>query len=139
MHRTSVPMLWRRFRNKYHLIGTYCEKCKTGFYPPREVCPECRRGGKIVEKKFSNYGEIVTYTVISAPPAGFEKGAPYALAIVKMDENGPNVLGQVVDCDFEKLGMGLRVETTFRKIYEDGKEGIVQYGLKFMPITHENL
>ena len=98
MHRTSVPMLWRRFKNKYKLIGTHCEKCNTDFYPPRELCPKCRRTGKIVEKRFSNYGAIVTYTQIYAPPAGFEKSVPYALAIVRLDKNGPDVLGQVVDC-----------------------------------------
>ncbi len=139
MHRTSVPMLWRRFKNKYKLLGTHCEKCNTDFYPPRELCPKCRRTGKIVEKRFSNYGAIVTYTQIYAPPAGFEKSVPYALAIVRLDKNGPDVLGQVVDCDAKKLKIGLRVEASFRKIYEDGKEGIIQYGIKFMPITHENL
>ncbi len=139
MHRTSVPMLWRRFKNKYKLIGTHCEKCNTDFYPPRELCPKCRRTGKIIEKRFSNYGTIFTYTRIYAPPAGFEKDVPYNIAIVKLDNNGPDVLGQIVDCDPKNLKIGLRVEASFRKIYEDGKEGIIQYGIKFMPITHENL
>jgi len=139
MHKTSVPMLWRRFKNKYILCGTNCEKCNTDFYPPREICPKCRRLGKIVEKKFSNYGEIVTYTQIYAPPSGFEKSVPYTVAIVKLDDNGPNVAGQVVDCDAKCLKIGMRVEATFRKIYEDGNEGIIHYGIKFMPITHEKL
>ncbi|MFH1127746.1 MAG: Zn-ribbon domain-containing OB-fold protein [archaeon] len=138
MHKTSVAMLWRRFKNKYQLYGTYCEKCKTDYYPPREICPVCRRLGKIVEKKFSNYGEIVSYTQTHASPAGFEKSVPYTVALVKMD-NGPTVVGQLIDTDEEKVKIGLRVETTFRKIYEDGEEGIIHYGLKFMPITHENL
>ncbi len=139
MHKTSVAMLWRQFKHKYHLIGTYCEKCKTGYYPPRQVCPKCRRSGKITEKKFSNYGTITTHTTVFASPAGFEKSVPYPLAIIKLDNNGPNVVGQIIDCDLDKLKIGLRVETTFRKIYEDGKEGIIHYGIKFMPITHENL
>jgi len=45
--------------------------------------------GKISEKKFNNYGEIVTYTQIYAPPSGFEKSVPYTVAIVKLDGNGP--------------------------------------------------
>lgn len=139
MHKTSVPMLWRRFKNKYQLVGSHCENCKTNFYPLRVLCPKCRREGKIVDKKFTNYGEVVSYTHTHAPPAGFEKSAPYTVAIVKFDDDGPDVVGQIVDCESENMKIGLRVEATFRKIYEDGTEGIIHYGLKFKPITHENL
>lgn len=130
MHRTSVPLLWRRFKHRYQLLGNYCKTCGANFYPPREICPTCRRKGILEEKEFSNTGTIVSYTVITAAPTGFEKQTPYALAIIDL-ESGPRLVSQIVDMPLDKLKIGLKVTSCFRKIYEDGKEGIIHYGLKF--------
>ncbi len=133
MHKTSVPGVWRRFKNRYQVVGTQCETCKTNFYPPRELCPKCRRGGKISEKKFAGVGKIVTYTRVHAAPSGYEKQVPYAVAIVQLEE-GPMLTAQIVDYKTDELKIGQSVRATFRKMYEDGDEGIIHYGTKFTPI-----
>ena len=133
MHKTSVPGVWRRFKNRYQVVGTQCETCKTNFYPPRELCPKCRRGGKISEKKFAGIGKIVTYTRVHAAPAGYEKQVPYAVAIVQLEE-GPMLTAQIVDYKVEERKIGQNVRATFRKMYEDGDEGIIHYGTKFTPV-----
>ncbi len=82
------------------------------------------------EFKFSGKGEIYSYTVIRAPPQGFDYQVPYVIAIVKMDE-GPFITTQIVDCNPEDVEIGKRVETVFRKVIADGESGIIRYGYKF--------
>ena len=42
----------------------------------------------------SGRGKVVTFTVIRYPPEGFEKEAPYVVALVDLDE-GPRVIGRI--------------------------------------------
>ena len=95
MHRSSVPLFWRLKESKYKLIGTKCATCSELYFPPRQLCPKCRRDGKIEPFQFSGNGEIVSYTIIRTAPSGFEKLAPYVVAIVKLEE-GPQISGQIV-------------------------------------------
>ncbi len=132
MHKANVPMAWRRFKSKYNLVGTKCTKCNSSFYPPRLICPKCRREGKIEEFEFKGTGKIVSYTIIRSGPDGFEKQTPYPIAIVELDE-GARVTGQIVDYVDSDLAIGKKVAPVFRKVYESGKEGIIHYGIKFKP------
>lgn len=126
---SSIPLFWRLREAKYRLIGTKCAKCGSPFFPPRSLCPKCRRKGRIESFQFSGRGEILTYTIIRSPPEGFEREAPYAVAIIRLDE-GVNVSGQVRS-DLERIEIGKRVEAIFRKIHEDGPAGVINYGIKF--------
>lgn len=128
----GLASYWRLIPQRYNLIGTECRNCGSRFFPPRKICPRCRRQGDIVNHKFKGVGEIYSYTVIHAAPEGFEFQKPYILAIIKLDE-GPLVTAQVVDCRPEKVEIGQRVEMVFRKIYAGGKEGTIRYGYKFRP------
>jgi len=127
--RSSVPLYWRLQKAKYRLVGTKCLNCGGIFYPPRSLCPTCRSKGKLEDIQLSGKGEIISYTVIRTAPQGFGRYAPYAIAIIKLDE-GPKITGQVVD-DPEKIEVGKRVYPVFRKIYEDGDDGIIHYGIKW--------
>lgn len=125
----SVPLNWRLQKPKYALIGTQCTACGQKFLPPRSFCPECRRKGKIESFRFSGKGTIETFTIIRVAPEGFEEHAPYAVAIIKTAE-GPRISGQVVG-EFSLLDFGKRVETVFRKMSEDGPEGLISYAAKW--------
>lgn len=129
MVHSSVPLFWRLREAKYRLVGTKCRKCVSLFFPPRSLCPKCRRKGEIEPFPFSGSGRITAHTVIRTPPEGFERQAPYAVAIIRLDE-GVNVSGQVVG-DLENIEAGKRVKTVFRKMHEDGPAGVIHYGLKF--------
>lgn len=126
----GLPMTWRRIPERYGLIGSECENCGMKYFPVRKVCPKCRRKGKVREVKFSGKGKIYSHTVIYAPPTGFELDAPYIMAIVELDE-GPRLTAQIVDSNAEDVKIGTPVEMVFRKIQEDGKEGLIHYGFKF--------
>ena len=128
-HRSSIPLYWRLKKSKYRLVGTRCMQCSSVFFPPRNICHTCRRKGKVEEFAFSGNGSIVSFTIIRAAPEGFEQYAPYAVAIIRLDE-GQMVSGQIVG-DVNNIEIGKRVRSVFRKVYEDGEDGLIHYGSKF--------
>lgn len=132
MTEKAVAHHWRRFRERYGLVGSKCESCKHYFYPTSVICPKCRRGGKVSDYKFSGKGKVFSFTVVRVPPEGFERYVPYIMAIVELAE-GARVVSQVVDCKPEDISIGMPVEMCFRKIKEDGKSGLIHYGFKFRP------
>lgn len=128
----AVPFHWRRFKERYHLIGSQCDHCGNHFYPPREICPHCRRSGKVKEVKFSGKGKIFSYTVIRVPPEGFHLYIPYVVAVIELEE-GAKMLSQVIDCDPEEVKIGMPVKACFRKIRSEDDSGLILYGFKFRP------
>ncbi|KYK30922.1 MAG: transcriptional regulator [Thermoplasmatales archaeon SG8-52-3] len=131
----AVPRFWREIPQRYNLIGNQCGSCNKVYFPPRESCPYCRRKsmGKMKNLKLKGQGEVLTYTIIYNAPEHFEGQTPYAMAIIKLDE-GPKVTAQIVDCDLDKIKIGMRVQSTFRKIQEDGYIGAIYYGYKFKSV-----
>lgn len=127
----SVPRFWRRLKNLYNLIGTHCKKCGGYFYPPRNMCPKCRRTGLIIPFKFQGAGEVVTYTIVHSAAKDYSKLTPYILAIIKLDE-GPRLTSQVI-CDHSEIHIGMRVKSAFRKLGEESDKGMIYYGTKFIP------
>ncbi|AKB83646.1 conserved protein associated with acetyl-CoA C-acyltransferase [Methanosarcina barkeri 3] len=127
----SVPRFWRGIGSRYNLEGTRCNECGEYFYPPRNFCVNCRRVGHIEPYKFKGTGEIISYTVIHTAAEGFEDQTPYILAIIELDE-GPRLTSQVIG-NPEKIHIGMRVRSVFRKLGEDGEGGMIYYGTKFVP------
>jgi len=78
------------------------------------------------------HGVLETYTVVRVAPSIFLEQAPYALGIVRLD-NGTTVLTQVVDCEPEQLRIGMPVHLEFRRIFAEGRAGIICYGHKAVP------
>ena len=127
-HKGSVPMSWRLAKHRYMLVGTKCLGCGQLHFPPRMVCSQC--GHESTEPfRFSGGGKIVSYTVIHTAPEGFEKQSPYTVALVQLDE-GPVISTHIVGSD-NKVEIGSPVKMVFRKLYEDGSSGIINYGFKF--------
>jgi len=129
----SVPRFWRRLKNLYNLIGTKCEKCGEYYYPPRNMCPRCRRNSLIVPFKFKGTGEVITYTIIHSATKDFAKSTPYVLAIIKLDE-GPRLTSQVI-CDLRDIHIGMKVKSVFRRLGEESEKGMIYYGTKFVPLV----
>jgi uncharacterized OB-fold protein len=130
----GVARFWREIPQRYNLIGNMCEICNKKFFPPREACPFCRRKsiGKMKEINFSGKGKVITYSIIHSASENFQNQVPYIIAIIKLDE-GPNITSQIVDCDIDKVEIGMKVENTFRRINDDGYTGAIYYGYKFRP------
>ena len=127
----SVPRIWRERKYKYRLIGSKCKKCGRIFYPPRKVC--LCGSTDMEEVELPKRGKIISYTTVYYAPREFQKYAPYVVAIVEL-ENGTRILAQITDINPSEVHIGMHVEATLRKLREQGKEGIIEYGIKFRPI-----
>ncbi len=127
---SDTVRVWRHIQQRYNLIGSKCTTCGKVFFPNRIICPDCRRKGHIESIKFSGKGKIHTYSIIRSPSDDFKTIAPYAVAIVELDE-GAKLTAQLVDCDVDDIEIGDSVEMVFRKISEDGPDGVISYGFKF--------
>ena len=127
----SVPRYWRNEVARYRLQGEECTECGAKYFPARPVC-KC---GSTTFKphKLAERGEVVTWTTILNAPIGYERYAPYTVALIEL-EDGCKLLSQIVDVVPEEVKAGMKVEAVFRKVKEDGKDGIIQYGYKFRPI-----
>ena len=130
----TVPRFWREQPQRYRFLGSACEVCDQVFFPPRTVCPTCRREsvGKVHERQLSGRGTIHTWTVVHDPADGFDLQVPYVIALVDLEE-GCRTLGQVVDVAPEEVTDGMPVDVCFRKIRQDGQRGVIYYGFKFRP------
>jgi hypothetical protein len=125
----SVPRFWREIPSRYNLIGSKCGNCNKIMFPPRFVCPYCRRTGKLEPYKLSRKGKIISYTTIYSAADGFEDQVPYVLAIIEL-EDGPRITTQITDCDPSEVKIGDEVEMVFRRMGQDGDDGVIYYGYK---------
>lgn len=129
----STPRYWRESMARYNLFGSECGRCGRMFFPSRVVCPHCHRDsmGKMKSVRLPREGQIFSYTVVHDPHPAYKLQTPYILAMVEM-QGGIRMLGQVVDCDPEEVGVGRKVRVCFRKLTEEGSQGIIHYGYKFV-------
>ncbi len=130
MFRESPILRWRNYNDRYRLKGYKCTKCGKTYFEKKGLC-EC---GTIdyEEMDFSGKGKIVSFTEIHSGPEAFAEMAPYCIAIIDLEE-GARITGQVVDCKYSELKIGLNVEAVLRKFYKSGEKGIIHYGTKFIP------
>jgi uncharacterized OB-fold protein len=126
----SVPRYWRESIPRYRLLGKICNICGAKHFPARPVC-QCG-STDFSDYKLPEVGKVVTWTVIMNPPQGFEKYHPYVVALIEL-EDGVRLMSQVVDVEPENVRAGMKLEAVFRKVREDGSDGIIQYGYKFRP------
>lgn len=122
----AVPRFWRKIKYRYDLRGSYCENCGNHFYPPRNFCPICRRKGKIREVDFPDMGRVISFSVV-------REGEPYVVALIEL-ENGARIISQLA-CSPEEVKIGMNVRKVFRRYGEEGEEGIINYGTKFIPLN----
>jgi uncharacterized OB-fold protein len=123
---------WREYPQRYRYEAAVCKKCGKWFFPPRLICDACK--SRDLEKRaMQRTGKILTHTVVRVPPKPFADQAPYAVAVIEMDD-GPRLTAQVVEWQEGQLATGQKVRLEFRKIYDDGQAGMINYGYKAVPI-----
>jgi uncharacterized OB-fold protein len=86
------------------LIRT-CRSCGKAHWYPRAICPFCD-SGETEWVEASGRATIHSYSVMRRVPE------PYAVAYVTLAE-GPTMVTNLVDCDFDKLKIGQPVRIAF--------------------------
>ena len=102
----ETKAFWDAARQHRFLIPV-CTACGEAHWYPRAICPFCA-GDKIAWRQASGRGTIYTYSVMRRVKE------PYAIAHVTLAE-GPTMLTNIVDCDFDKLYIGLPVAVVFQE------------------------
>jgi uncharacterized protein len=88
-----------------------CTACGKAHWYPRAICPFCD-SGKVEWRAASGKGAIYTFSVMRRAKE------PYAIAYVTLAE-GPTMMTNIVDCDFDALRIGQPVCVVFEPT-EDG-------------------
>lgn len=126
----TIPRMWREKPQRYLLQGGKCKDCGHVTYPARKVCPKCH-SENIESEDLPREGKILTYTIVRTAPEGFGDFAPYPVAIVELT-NGARLMLQIVDTDSDNVQIGKKVSVVFRRLFIEGKAGIIIYGPKAM-------
>lgn len=121
---------WRQYQARYQLQGVACKECKKSFYPQKYLCT-C---GSIdfEECKFKGTGKLYSFTNVTNPAAEFKDFVPYCIGLIQLDD-GPIIIAQLADVKVENLKIGMHLKAVFRKFYSNNDDGIIEYGLKFVP------
>ena len=95
-----------------------CNACEKHHFYPRPFCPHC--WSEDVEwVDASGRATLYTWSVVyrnDLPPFGDR--VPYVAAVVDLAE-GPRMMTNVVDCDFDALTIGMELEAVFHPISDD--------------------
>ncbi len=129
MYKGSSPKSWRKYKTKYRLLGNQGTKSGKKYYPPVFVSKK-NPSEKLKEYKFKPEGKLITWSIVHGAPKGYEEYAPYIIGIIELEE-GERITSQIVNVKKSQLKYGLKLRAVFRKIYQDGDKGIIDYGLKF--------
>jgi len=84
-----------------------CAACGKTHWYPRAICPFCA-SERIEWRQASGKGTIYTFSLVRRAKE------PYVIAHVTLAE-GPTMLTNIVDCDFERLRIGQPVALVFKE------------------------
>ena len=75
-----------------NVLARKCTKCAELHLATVYFCKKC--GSKEFEDSIlKGTGKVVTYTIMTVPPAGFEDLAPYAWVVMELNDSGIRISG----------------------------------------------
>src|ERR1700683_2628792 len=102
---SETEAFWNAARERRFVVPT-CGACSKAHWYPRAICPFCG-SDKVECRNASGRGTIYTFSVMRRAKE------PYAIAYVTLAE-GPTMMTNIVDCDFDKLSIGQAVSVVFK-------------------------
>ena len=93
-----------------NILARKCTKCDELHLATVYFCSKC--GSKEFEDSIlKGTGKVVTYTIMTVPPAGFEDYTPYAWVVMELDDSGIRVSGFLPNIEKpENLPIGTAVK-----------------------------
>ncbi|MQA84519.1 MAG: DNA-binding protein [Streptosporangiales bacterium] len=92
-----------------------CKPCDAAYFYPRPFCPRC--GSDEVEWfRASGRARLYSYVINHRPGPGFDEDAPYAIAVVELEE-GPRMMTNIVGVENtpENLVLDMPLQVTFER------------------------
>ena len=108
---------WDAARERRLLIKR-CADCGEAHFYPRPFCPSCW-GEQVTWEEASGAATLYTYSTVHVndlPP--FPERVPYVAAIVELAE-GPRMMTNVVDCEPDRVEVGMSLQVTYRELDEE--------------------
>jgi uncharacterized protein len=102
---SETEPFWNAAREGRFVVPA-CNACGKAHWYPRAICPFCA-SDKVQWRNASGRGTIYTFSVMRRAKE------PYAIAYVTLAE-GPTMMTNIVDCDFDKLSIGQAVGVVFK-------------------------
>jgi uncharacterized OB-fold protein len=92
-----------------------CIDCDRFYFYPRAFCPSCL-SSNVEWVTASGRAKLHSYVINHRPAPGFEEEAPYAIAIVELDE-GPRMMTNIVGVPNtpEDLVLDMELEVVFEE------------------------
>jgi uncharacterized OB-fold protein len=103
---------------EHKLLIRRCRPRGHAFFYPRPFCPVCW-SRDVDWEEASGRATLYTYSIVRVndlPP--FPERIPYVAAVVDLAE-GPRMMTNVVDCDFDDLEIGMPLVVQFRDTGDD--------------------
>ncbi len=100
----ETQAFWDAARSRRFVVPT-CAACGKAHWYPRANCPFCD-SGRVEWRAASGRGTIYTFSVMRRAKE------PYVIAYVTLQE-GPTMMTNIVDCDFDALHIGQPVAVVF--------------------------
>ncbi len=129
---TPLARQWRERRAILGLCGSRCKRCGTPQYPPQRICvkPDCGAVDEMEPYRFCDKkGHLFTYT---ADNLAYSPSPPQISGMINF-EGGGRYWFDFADCDADSLEVGIPVEMSFRRKYEDKALGMHIYFWKAIP------
>jgi uncharacterized OB-fold protein len=108
---------WDAARERRLLIKR-CADCGAAHFYPRPFCPRCWCE-QVSWEDASGAATLYTYSTVHVndlPP--FPERVPYVAAIVELVE-GPRMMTNVVDCEPERIEVGMSLQVTYRDLDDE--------------------
>jgi uncharacterized OB-fold protein len=103
---SETESFWNAARDGRFVVPT-CGACGKAHWYPRAICPFCG-SDKVQWRNATGRATIYTFSVMRRAKE------PYAIAYVTLAE-GPTMMTNIVDCDFDKLSIGQAVSVVFKE------------------------
>lgn len=130
--RPQGPPAARAAEWKYGFVGTRCTECGRVHVPPQRVCAGCGAVDRTEPAPLSErHGTVATFTI---DRLAYSLSPPTVSAAVDFDGGG-RFSCELTDCRPDEVGVGTRVEMTFRRMYS--AETVHNYFWKARPLGQE--
>jgi uncharacterized OB-fold protein len=126
--RTSLPLYFRNYKKVYALYGSKCTKCGTPQIPQDRVCAKCGAIDQMDDYRF--YGKNAKLATFTIDYLAATLDPPNVSVVIDF-EGGGRMFTSLVDCEVEKIAVGMPVSMTYRKLFT--ANGMHTYFWKVMP------